>query len=408
MIFMNGDNNLEENALQNFADIAKLGSTDAVKIVVQFDRNGQYAYTDPQWTQTLRFLVTKGMVPAPATAVEDIGEANMGDGPVLKAFVDWAKAKYPAHHYLLDIWDHGQGWRVMMQSALAGATGTATNFRSMPMTQLRHAAPFRSISQDDTNGGDQLYNRKIQDALSGYKVDVIGFDACLMSMLETAYAMRQVAHVMVASEELEPGEGWKYDDWLKRLEDTPSMDGAALGRMLVDSYHTTYGDRAATTLAALDLSCADMLAMAVSGLADQLQGELRRNAKPIIQSRAQCAAYAPNVFGDGKDYFQHIDIGHFCEALRRVDKQQAVRQAADEVRAKLHRCVLANYASNLRRGKFGSTGIAIYFPKSGEIYKEDPYEQSGYEKENQLFPVEFVQRFHWADFLHAYFERMPN
>ena len=401
MIFLNADNNLEPDALSNFSDIAKIGSTDKVNVVVQFDRNGQYAVTDPQWTQTLRFLVKKEMVPSPATAVQDIGEADMGDGAVLKAFVDWAKANYPARRYFLEIWDHGQGWRVMMSSSVE-------EFRAAAPTQTRRAATFRSVSVDDTNGGDQLYNRKIQDALSGYGLDVIGFDACLMSMVETAYALRGVAHVMVGSEELEPGEGWKYDDWLKRLEASPSMDAAALGSLLVGSYKKTYGDQSPTTLSAVDLSQAEDLAGAVSALGDQLENELQKNPKAVVNARARCSVYAPNTFGNHRDYFQHVDLGHFCDQLHGLDNNRALQDAAVRVRSRLDKCVLANYASKLRMGRFGSTGLAIYFPQSGAIYKNDPYQENGYEKDNDKFPVEFVQRFHWADFLHQYFAKVPN
>jgi hypothetical protein len=38
-----------------------------------------------------------------------------------------------------------------------------------------------------------------------------------------AFAFRNLAQIMVASEESEPGDGWQYDDWLKTLLDNPSM-----------------------------------------------------------------------------------------------------------------------------------------------------------------------------------------
>ena len=35
----------------------------------------------------------------------------MGDPNTLVAFVQWATATYPANHYALILWDHGNGWR---------------------------------------------------------------------------------------------------------------------------------------------------------------------------------------------------------------------------------------------------------------------------------------------------------
>ncbi len=80
------------------------------------------------------------------------------------------------------------------------------------------------------------------------RADLLGFDACLMSMVETAYAMRQGAKTMVGSEELEPGLGWKYDDWLTALSADPTMDPDTLGTAVVKSYQSNYifADQTAT------------------------------------------------------------------------------------------------------------------------------------------------------------------
>ena len=60
----------------NFRQLSRVGSTESVNVLVQSDRIGKYAHTQPDWTQTLRFRITKGMEPVPAAAVDDLGEAN--------------------------------------------------------------------------------------------------------------------------------------------------------------------------------------------------------------------------------------------------------------------------------------------------------------------------------------------
>src|SRR5271170_114818 len=72
LIFMNGDNNLEPDALLNFGQLANVGSNQDVNVIVQFDRIAKYAHTQPDWPQTLRFRVTKGMQPLPRNALQDI------------------------------------------------------------------------------------------------------------------------------------------------------------------------------------------------------------------------------------------------------------------------------------------------------------------------------------------------
>ena len=44
----------------------------------------------------------------------------------------------------------------------------------------------------------------------GCDFDMAGFDACLMATLETAMVLEPYADYMIASEEVEPGNGWYY------------------------------------------------------------------------------------------------------------------------------------------------------------------------------------------------------
>jgi len=436
LIFMNGDNNLEPDALINFKQLARIGSTDAVNVVVQFDRIAKYDHGDGNWPQTLRFRITKDMAPLPSNALEDIGEADMGDGKVLSDFVLWGMQKFPANHYMLVIWDHGQGWRLFMSNFLrrarevaksraitpqdsarglraesvlvrssdgvASTQGETAPFRSAP------GAPYRSVSNDETNQ-DVLYNRKIQDslesALHGKKLDVIGFDACLMSMIETAYAIRNVGQYMVASEELEPGLGWKYDDWLAAVEANPTMDAVSLAKITVAKYRDIYTAPAtadtATTLAAFDLGRTAELATALSLLSDSLVAKLDAELQPIIETRASVLTYAPGY------NFYHIDLGGFLKLLAGKVSDETIRAQIVAVQNVLSAGVVAKYAGQDRLGSYGSTGLAIYFPASEREHLGDPYSEGGYEKDNANFPVQFVQNEKWADFLHAYWSRVP-
>jgi hypothetical protein len=122
MVYLNADNNLEEFGIIDFNEMAKVGSTDAVNVIVQMDRIGKYITTKPQWTQTLRFRVTKGMSAIPKNAFADLGEVNMGSGESLRDFVKFCQQQYPADHYFLIIWDHGQGWRGINKDWLLDAT----------------------------------------------------------------------------------------------------------------------------------------------------------------------------------------------------------------------------------------------------------------------------------------------
>jgi hypothetical protein len=183
MVYADGDNNLEEAMLIDFGEISKVGSTDAVNVLVQLDRIGKYVTAEhdvfPYWTQTLRFRVARGQWPVPGSTPTsyDIGETNMGDGRTLADFIAWSRANFPARRYALIISDHGQGWRGILTPT---AAVRAHIYRSGadPLSQPRVdemavafpfrtpiGSPFRTVSYDETDK-DKLYNREVQDALA--------------------------------------------------------------------------------------------------------------------------------------------------------------------------------------------------------------------------------------------------
>jgi hypothetical protein len=452
MVYMNGDNDLEKYAVRDFLEMARVqGNNGQVNMVVQFDRRSGYDNRYGDWTDTRRFLIKKDMTPTPANSLmsEQIGpnnEVNMGDGQVLRDFVVWARATYPAKHYMLVLWDHGDGWRLLNTVKLKGDTATLAAIKKTRQANVAAAgslkerfqalelrknsylkasnvetiqpgvrvqpsfgitpfdsivdAPYRAISNDHTSDGDKLYNREVQDALAealgGLKLDVIGFDACLMSMVETAYAMREVANVMVGSEELEPGEGWDYSDWLQRLVSNPTMDPKSLGRTLVESYQRAYeSPESETTLAAIDLNKVETLASSISEFAQVLQNNIIAELSKIIEARLACMPYAP---GDG---LSGIDLSHFCDQIITRVGSQEIRAKALATRQAVDAVIIHNYAGALRQGAYGSHGLAIYFPENKSIYEHDPY-KDGYSESNSIFPIEFVKNHMWDNFLTTY------
>ena len=422
MVFLNAKNNLEPFSFPNFEQMAAVGSTDKVNILVEYGRpRRNYSNEFGGWSKTLRFRVTKGMKPVEANAVEDLDQVNMGAGDSLAEFVSWARQKYPAKKEMLVIWDHGQGWRVRTATSVRGAerdryVTLRREMRSRAMPGSADGAPlpdtaringgFRYVSHDEDTG-DKLYNREIQDALAGLtrkrKVDVISFDACLMAMIETGYALRGAGKVMVASEELEPGAGWNYTRWLTPLVANPANhDAEKLGAAVVKAYRDEYGDNDDTTLSAVRLGKMAGLARAVSGFAEAARGKLTGQLKVLKNGRQACWNYAPG-------YGLHsIDLGRFLAQVRDdAAADPTLRGKAKAAVKALDASVVSNYASTRRQGQFGSSGVAIYFPSSRFAFNSDP-DRQGYLPANTNYPVEFVHKEKWARFLHSYFDKVPS
>jgi Clostripain family. len=430
LVYLNGDNDLEPFALRDFHQMARVGSTPEVHVVTQFDRSGRFAATAPQWGRALRFRVEKGMEPRPENALADLGEQNMADGAVLADFVRWGQEAFPAERYALVIWDHGPNWRLAeshpvrgtveeirayaafrrraghqeagRRAGRHGAASAATAGAVVPaLPALRTVAGgLRYVSLDETSG-DRLFIREVQDCLAGTRLDLIGFDACLMATLETAYAMRGVAGVLVASEELEAGDGWDYADWLRRLTDDPDMNAPALGAALVASYRAAYQDAdPARTLSAVDLDRAESLAVAIDALADALAARCDVAPGEIADARRACAPFAPG-------YGLHsVDLAHFCDEVAAATADARLRDLASALAMRVRECVIANFAGSERRGPFGASGLAVYFPETRALFHTDP-DRAGYSEGDADGSVEFARRHRWGAFLRAYYARVP-
>lgn len=110
-----------------------------------------------------------------------------------------------------------------------------------------------------------------------YKLDIIGFDACLMAMYEVALALAPHSRYLLASEILEPGHGWDYSA-LGAITAGPAagLSAADVGAALIQSY-LQYGASAGTVglaLALVDLAAFGQLQTDLSALARSLQTQL--------------------------------------------------------------------------------------------------------------------------------------
>ncbi len=419
MVYMNAKNNLEPFALSNFHSIAAVGSTPKVSVVAQLGRPSSFRYTneDGNWSGVYRFLVNKNSKPRPEQALVDVAKSgdstDMGSPLALKQFIQWSKKTHPAKHYMLVIWNHGQGWRFQLaaNSALkrqsVRAALTQQELGTVPATTPA-VGGYRAVSSDDDTG-KILYNREVQDVIAAEfttsKLDLLGYDACLMAMLETAYGVAPSVTVMVGSQELEPGSGWRYATWLDKLVAKPGMDAEDLSKAVVESYHQQYLDEYLTTLSAVRLSAIAELAKSLSAFSDAVRQADDAELQALRKARASVLAYGASV---APPLRTSVDLTALLKAYESNSKNAALKNKAAKVRADLAKAVISNYASSRSQypdGEmpYGSEGLAIYYPESSEVFYKD-YFHEGYLKKNKDRPVDFVQKETWADLLYKLLE----
>jgi hypothetical protein len=394
MLYLNGDNNLESDVIDDFREAAQVGSSDRVNIIALLDRRG-VPFTKPNWKDAALFRVEAHKEPIPSNAIggKPIGKLDLGSGRVVSKFLRWTREHYPAKKYALVFSSHGTGMRLLHISFDGKSAEVRTD-----ISELSYRGFYR-----DESSGHQLYVRELVDALrhtlKGNAIDLIGFDACVMGMTENAYALRDVAKVFVASEELVPESGWQYDAWLRPLVATPGADPAAVGSLIVASYKADASNKhdETRTLSVIDLNKINHAEQALTSFADAALAASDDVWPTLINARKQCSHY-----GCGGGFcFNHIDIQRFATLLK-TSSDPRIAAAAAEAEAALRPPVIENYAGTQRRGEFGSNGLAIYFPIDRPTFKEDPYQKDGYETWNLRYPLEFVQNSHWPQFLKAY------
>jgi len=420
MVYMNAKNNLEQDAIENFLQIAGVGSSKDVNLLVEMGRPQDHYTSDyGPWSGVLRFRVKKGDEPTPEYAKMDLAKAglntDMGSAQTLAEFIDWSRTHYPARHSMLIIWNHGQGWRFQLSSdrSLRARAAVDRNPTHHPRETAPPPAVLRSVSFDEDRRSF-LYNRDIQDVLAASRpVDILGFDACLMSMLETAYAMRPVppeppslsprggAGIMVASEELEQAAGWPYKSWLPALVAKPAMTPRELSALLVSAYKERYGDTYKTTLSAIDLAQVAHLVESLTTFSSLIQQQIDRELPIFRAARLACRHYGEEV-----GLATSVDLGHFLDRYAKASGSPDLAERARAVRKLITQAVLANYASQRLQKDYGSFGIAIYFPASQRDFDDDSPANLGYQLDNMDHPVEFVHmKKGWAPMLHEYLKR---
>ncbi|MBI2525267.1 MAG: hypothetical protein HYY95_07040 [Candidatus Rokubacteria bacterium] len=411
LAYMAADNDLEGELLADLAEMERVGSTPgAVEVLAQVDRSPGHDASKGNWHGTRRYYVTRGEDPRRihSRLLADLGPTNTGDARVLEGFIGFGVERYPAERTALILMNHGSGFYVPPEMLSRGtdrrerggpspATEPRRRRRKRPLfhttrEQLQQQPPIsRGIAYDDTSG-DCLDNQELKRLLArahrllGRKVEVVGMDACLMTMIEVAYQLRDHAQVLVGSEELEPGPGWPHSAILGDLTKNPTMTPAELGATIVQRYVESYRHGAEeATQSAVDLGRLDDLVEAVDGLARALLRDVRR---------AHVATALHLAWRRALHFFEHayVDLHHFAVELGRATDARIIRQACGAVRRAIEgqgaeSPLIAEAYAGPRMAP--ARGLSIYFP----AYRNPSV---------QYQALDFARRTRWAEFLEAY------
>ena len=271
--------------------------------------------------------------------VDEQPSASMGEARTLADFLSFAKTNFPAKKTAVVFWNHGGG------SVTGAAFDELYGFDSLTLDEMYMA--FSSVFE--TSEDNQ-------------PLELIGFDTCLMATVDVACTFYDIAKYMVASEETEPANGWYYSKWIGELAKNPSMDGAALGKIICDAYYEgckLVGTQDNTTLSLTDLSKADELLQAYERFGEEAL-VAACNDPAFFSQFGRLAVKSENYGGNTKEqgYTNMVDLGHLArQSVGTMNSAQGVLDALDD-------CVLYQVGGAYRTE---ATGLSCYYSYNGDV-----------------------------------------
>ncbi len=231
MLYAVGGGNLDMPIMSNIYQALDVGSSDNVKMTVQYKLSDKEQKQFPEFDGVRRLdlddnkelvgtmentvakypLITNERVEFPklfsqlkseriANSLYDISKSD-----ALADFISWSMKKHPnAKRTILILSNHGSGWQIYMDGK--------QDSRAIKQTS-------RAIMQDDNTNTIMSLGSVVEGIKkSAGKVDLLYDDACLMSMYENLYGYADCANYLLAAVEITPGAGGDYSKLINDLK----------------------------------------------------------------------------------------------------------------------------------------------------------------------------------------------
>lgn len=392
MVYMAGDNNLSENMAYSLNDLGAFGAAvkDETRLKVNllafFDSSSLTAPThyfdfseekpDVHPIEKRDIHHNSKSTPKPDEPGGYDRDGNSASAYSIMNFVRWCietKGR-KAKNYALIFSGHSFGFHGTSFLRDEGSGGFITLFK------------FRWALEE------------VIDKYLGDKISILGFDSCVMSMLEVGYELKKTAQILIASEGSLPNAGWGYAPMLQELI---ASNGKSFDLAIKEKFHTEdYVKEAASVfveaftehqkklavggrsvdIAAWDLKKIDPVAENLRLLAQTLNERLdltekiheeqitdadisvyQELRKIILQSHFDSQTYMKEQCVDLKDFCQRLAIE--CSFMTK-DGQESVFndiiKVCKDIVSAVDDCVLkCGYSGE--EYQF-SNGISLYFP----------------------------------------------
>ena len=385
MTYMAAVNDLAPYARKNLKQQSDVGSNNRVNIVTQLD-----TIIGSQNKVTKRYYIERDKLTVKNQNDPSTQKMDSGSPETLIDFCGWAIRNYPAHNYMLILWNHGTG---IIDIGRPRSINPVQLFFFNPETELielDRSIPFldfvqetqdsdpRGICFDDITGhyiSNQGLERALREVsqrfMGGKKFAIVAFDACLMSMLEVANIIKDHAHIMLGSQEVVLGPGYDYRRILSPVVEQP-LSPVQFAKQIVlahqETYHTITNDYTQSAIFldkinALEQNTNIVGALLQESLALQ-QGNTIRDILKSCRHKLLCTHFDEPSYLDLHHLYSNIinnlHLFKYSDEQKGRANAQALRKNLQDGLTLISAAVIANVAGkNLSAAK----GISIYFPE---------------------------------------------
>jgi hypothetical protein len=356
MVYISADKVLANFAIESLKQLERAAG-DGVTVVAQFDANvgGDILL--------LHFAgaPTNGASLKENSPYKISPPLDMAAPETLTAFINHATKENPANHYFLIL--NGHGTELLLDE-------------DQPVQNNGQASAPERIYLTPANLKIALEATDLFTAKK--KLDIIGFDACSMSMAEVAIELQGCADFMIASQDDVPDASFPYAQILTWMRTHDRNDVPGICAVVPGIYRQAFQDYVAApefgtselTLASLKLKAAASIAGSpASPLARPLEDlsmallastSNHEEREAIIAARRAARGFVLGVF---------VDLFDFCEHLSSDSTINGqLRSACDKVRVALtvdeSGFVIKNETS--KSGESHCHGVSVYFPFFGD------------------------------------------
>jgi len=398
MVFIAGDNDLDTFGTTDIEEMMSVKDTgENLKILVQQDQSVM-----ARDSGTKRYVIRDG------EKIETIhlGETNTGDENTLREFVEWGLREHKADRNIVVLWNHGGGTRDEEYRAYDNNQTTIENIARVRLAPSRAigSSTVRAINANPTLGNQpsffpqELRLKRISELMKAYqeergespsellevesksilfddesrdfldnlelkrvfdgldKIDIIGFDACLMGMMEVAYQLKDHAEVVVGSEELEPGKGWDYAAIVSYLVNNPTASNEDVSKEIIRSFMASYENESSlkVTLSSIRTSKLENVAKLMNVFAHTI---LRKELN--VRGALLSVVDAAETFDYQNNEQIYRDLKHFITLTKEhyIDDEEIV-PSADKLLAALEEVIVENQTNNFKNAH----GLSVYLP----------------------------------------------